>query len=74
VLVIPRDHVSSLEEIGQLSEVTAKCIFDAAQAVAEKMDVAGSGYAFGINNGSDAGQEVFHLPPHIMGGRRMEMT
>ncbi|MBA3474862.1 MAG: HIT domain-containing protein [Rubrobacter sp.] len=74
VRVIPRDHVSSPEEIGQLSEGVAKRSFEAAQAVAEKMDVAGSGYAFRINNGSDAGQEVFHLHAHVMGGRKMRMT
>lgn len=63
VLFIPRDHVSSPEEIGQLSE-----------GVAEKVDVAGSSYAFGINNGSDAVQEVFHLRAHVVGGRKMRMT
>jgi diadenosine tetraphosphate (Ap4A) HIT family hydrolase len=37
------------------------------------VDVAGSGYEFGINNGSDAGQEVFDLRAHVVGGRKMEM-
>lgn len=39
--------------------------------VAEKMDAAGFGYAFRINNGSGAGQEVFHLHAHVMGGGKM---
>ena len=73
VLVIPREHVSSLEEIGRLPEGVAERIFEVAQEVAEKMEVAGSGYVFRINNGSDAGQEVFHLHAHVMGGERMEM-
>ncbi len=73
VLVIPREHVSSLEEIGELPEGVTKRIFEVAQEVAEKMDVARSGYVFRINNGPDAGQEVFHLHVHVMGGERMEM-
>lgn len=73
VLVIPREHVSSLEEIGKLPGGVAERIFEVAQKVAEKMGVAGSGYAFRINNGNDAGQEVFHLHAHVMGGRKMEM-
>jgi len=36
--------------------------------------VAESGYVVRINNGSDAGQEVFHLHAHVMGGERMEMS
>ena len=62
VLVVTRNHVSSPEEIGQLSE-----------GVAEKVGVAGSRSTFGINNGSDAMQEVFHLRAHVVGGRKMGM-
>jgi diadenosine tetraphosphate (Ap4A) HIT family hydrolase len=73
VLAVSRDHVSSSEEIGQLSEGVAKCSFEAVLAVPAKMDVAGFGYAFGINNGSDARQEVFDLRVRDVGGIKMEM-
>lgn len=73
VLVIPKEHVSSLEEVGSLPDGVVKRILEVAQEVAEKMDVARSGYAFRINNGRDAGQEVFHLHAHVMGGRKMGM-
>ena len=73
VLVIPKEHVSSLQEIGELPQGVAERIFEVAQEVAEKMNVAGSGYVFRINNGPDAGQEVFHLHAHVMGGESMEM-
>ena len=39
--------------------------------VVKKMNIAGPGYAFGIDNGSDAGQEVFHLHAHFVGCRKM---
>jgi histidine triad (HIT) family protein len=41
--------------------------------VAEKFDVTEGGYAVRVNNGRDAGQEVFHLHLHVMGGRKLGM-
>ena len=73
VLVIPKDHVSSLAEVGSVSDGVAKRIFEVAQSVAEGEGIAESGYAFRINNGPDAGQEVLHLHAHVMGGERVAM-
>ena len=73
VLVIPKEHVSSLEEVGRLSDGVTKRIIEVTQEVAEKMGIAESGYAFRINNGPDARQEVFHLHAHVIGGRKMGM-
>lgn len=73
VLVIPKEHVSSMAEMEKLPDGVTKRLFEAAQAVAEKKGVAESGYAFRVNNGPDAGQEVFHLHAHVMGGRRLSM-
>ena len=73
VLVVPKQHVANLEEIGALPDAVVKRIFEVASAVAEKLGVATSGYAVRINNGRDAGQEVFHFHLHVMGGRRLGM-
>ena len=73
VLVIPKEHISSLAEMRRLPDAVAKRIFEVAQEVAQKMGVGDSGYAFRINNGPDAGQEVFHLHAHVMGGKRLGM-
>ena len=73
VLVIPKQHVSSLAEIGQLPDNVTKRLFVVAQRVAEEQGMAESGYAFRINNGPDSGQEVFHLHAHVMGGRELGM-
>ena len=59
-------------EIVHEEEGVGRRIF-VAQEVAEKMGLAGPGYVFRINNGNDAGQEVFHLHAHVMGGERLEM-
>ena len=73
VLVIPRQHVANLEEIGALPDTLVKRLFEVASEVAEDLGVTEGGYAVMINNGRDAGQEVFHLHLHVMGGRRLRM-
>ncbi|MBA2533977.1 MAG: HIT domain-containing protein [Rubrobacter sp.] len=73
VLVIPRQHVANLEEIGDLPDAVIKRLFEVASAVSGKLSVTEGGYAVRINNGRDAGQEVFHLHLHVMGGRKLGM-
>jgi histidine triad (HIT) family protein len=73
VLVIPRQHVANLEEIGDLPDAVVRRLFEVSSAVAEKLGVTDDGYAVRINNGSDAGQEVFHLHLHVVGGRKLGM-
>jgi histidine triad (HIT) family protein len=69
VVIVPRDHVPSLNEatdpalIGRLSL--------AAAAIARTEGVAESGYRTVINTNRDAGQTVFHVHLHLLGGRRM---
>jgi histidine triad (HIT) family protein len=73
VLVIPKRHVANLEAIGALPDAVVKRLFEVASAVAEKLGVEQGGYAVRVNNGPDAGQEVFHLHLHVMGGQRLGM-
>ena len=73
VLVIPRRHVASLEEVTRLPEPVARRLLEVASMVAGRLGVGESGYAVRINNGPDAGQEVFHLHLHVLGGERIGM-
>jgi histidine triad (HIT) family protein len=73
VLIIPKEHVPNLEGIGALPDTVVKRLFEVASGVAEKLGVTEGGYAVRINNGLDAGQEVFHLHLHVMGGKRLGM-
>ena len=73
VLVIPKQHVASLEEITRLPEPVARRLFEVSSMVADKLGVRESGYAIRINNGPDAGQEIFHLHLHLLGGQRIGM-
>lgn len=69
ILIIPRTHVGSVAEvtdattIGQLTSL--------AKELAEHEGIAGSGYRLVINTNADAGQTVFHLHMHLLGGRKL---
>jgi histidine triad (HIT) family protein len=73
VLVIPKRHVSSMAEVDGLPESVVKRLFEVCHRVAKELGVDESGYALRLNNGPDAGQEIFHLHFHVMGGKRIEM-
>lgn len=73
VLVIPKRHVPNLEQIGDLGASVVKRLLEVASAVAGDLGATEGGYAVRINNGRDAGQEVFHLHLHVMGGRELGM-
>jgi len=69
VLVIPREHVPSLDQahdaelLGRLSLMAAE--------IARKEGVAANGYRTVMNTNRAAGQTVFHVHLHLLGGRAM---
>jgi len=73
VLVIPKQHVASLEEVTSLPESVVRRLLEVSSMVAEEHGVLESGYAVRINNGADAGQEIFHLHLHVLGGKKLGM-
>ncbi len=71
VLVVPREHVGSAEDVGpEHGEVLAEML-TTAQEVARKEGVADRGYRLVMNVGEDALNSVPHLHLHVMGGRSM---
>jgi histidine triad (HIT) family protein len=69
-LVIPREHVSGINAPGAENGKLLAAIISAANAVAREQGVAESGYRLVWNVGPNAGQTVFHLHLHLLGGRR----
>ena len=69
VLVIPRRHVASMAELGDLPPEAAAGLLPFAARVAREAGVEESGYRLLTNSGPDAGQEVLHLHWHVIGGR-----
>lgn len=71
LLVIPRRHVVSVAEgTADDRELFGHLLLLAARA-ARLAGVADSGYRIVTNCGADAGQSVFHLHLHVLGGRAM---
>ena len=71
VLVIPRRHVESVGSLGVEDGGLAGELMLAAAEVARIEGVSESGYRAVTNVGERAGQSVFHLHMHVLGGRRM---
>jgi histidine triad (HIT) family protein len=69
VLVIPREHVASLSDVTDPALVGRMQLLAAQIARAEGL--AERGYRTVINTNADAGQTVFHMHLHLLGGRRM---
>ena len=71
ILLIPKDHIASLED---LTDEHAAMLADIAQAAAHLARTEGidqTGWRLVSNVGPDAGQAVFHLHFHLLGGRKM---
>lgn len=71
ILLIPRKHITDVSEIGPEHAGLLSEIFVAARELAESEGIADSGYRIVTNRGPNAGQSVFHLHFHLIGGRRM---
>ena len=71
VLVVPKRHIMGLGEATPEDEVMLGRLLLAARRVAEQTGIAESGFRTVINNGLQAGQTVFHLHVHVIGGRPM---
>jgi len=68
VLVVPRRHLSSIAEIGREDDPLLGELLAAANQVASGRGLEASGYRVLTNHGPDAGQTVFHLHFHVLGG------
>jgi histidine triad (HIT) family protein len=71
VLIIPTAHIAMLSDLTPNDDKIVAAVFRAAGKLAEQLGVAKSGYRIVVNCGADAGQTVFHLHYHLLGGRQM---
>ena len=72
VLVVPRRHIATLNDLTDSDAEVVGRMYLAAKAVAEADGIAERGYRTVFNCNADAGQAVFHLHLHVLGGRIME--
>ena len=69
ILIVPREHIPSVKDVKD--QTTVGKLTQVASDLARREGVADSGYRLVMNAGADAGQTVFHLHMHLLGGRHM---
>jgi histidine triad (HIT) family protein len=70
-LIIPKRHIVSLNEATPADAELLGRLVIAAQRVASEAKISDSGWRLVVNNGAHAGQSVFHVHVHVLGGRAM---
>ena len=71
ILIIPKEHISTLNDLEENHTQTMGELFLAAKAIALKEGLSDSGYRTVFNCNEDAQQTVFHIHLHLIGGRKM---
>ena len=70
-LIIPRKHIATLHDIGEADNHLLGHILQTAKKIAQDCEIAEPGYRIVNNCNAEAGQTVFHLHFHLLGGREM---
>ena len=71
ILIIPKEHIATLNDLKPNHQNLIGEIFLAAQKIAKKFGLAENGYRTVFNCNRDAGQEVYHIHLHLLGGRQL---
>lgn len=72
VLIVPKKHVATLNDVDASFDKYLSAMFAAAKELAAQKGIAAPGYRTVFNVNRDAGQEVFHLHLHLLGGRKFK--
>jgi histidine triad (HIT) family protein len=71
VLVIPKKHIVGIHDAKAEDAAMLGELLLMARDVAEQLGLGDGGYRTVVNQGPNAGQSVFHLHVHVLGGRNM---
>jgi histidine triad (HIT) family protein len=71
VLIVPRQHFTGLREIGPDDGVIMADALELATRVAAEHGLYDGGYRVIVNDGPDAGQTIWHLHFHVLGGKQL---
>ena len=72
VLIIPKQHISTLNDLEAQHEALLGKMYLAAKKIAQQEGLGEDGYRAVINCGKNGGQMVFHIHLHLLGGRAMQ--
>ncbi|HEX4346404.1 MAG TPA: histidine triad nucleotide-binding protein, partial [Vicinamibacterales bacterium] len=71
VLIVPKRHIATLNDLQDGDEAIVGKLVRRAAAIAKERGLSASGYRTVFNTHADAGQTVFHIHLHLLGGRKM---
>ena len=71
VLLIPRRHIGTLNDLGPEDDAIVGELTRRAAALAREQGYGDSGYRVVFNCNADAGQTVFHIHMHLLAGRKL---
>ena len=72
ILIVPNQHIASVNVLENRDEQLMGHLFSVAGHLAKSEGIAESGYRLITNTGPDAGQTVFHIHVHLIGGQMMK--
>jgi histidine triad (HIT) family protein len=72
VLLVPKRHIASLNDLTPGDDQIVGELARRAAAIAKERGIADKGYRTVLNTNRDAGQTVFHIHMHLLGGRAMQ--
>ena len=72
VLLVPKRHIASLNDLTPGDDQIVGELARRAAAIARERGIAAGGYRTVFNTNRDAGQTVFHIHLHLLGGRSMQ--
>lgn len=72
LLIIPIRHIATLNEIKEEDHALLGYMVHIAKTLANDLTIAESGYRLVMNCNAGAGQTVFHIHLHLLGGRQMQ--
>ena len=71
ILIVPNKEIPTVDDVTEEDETVLGHMFVVARKIARDMGFAANGYRLLVNCREDAGQEVFHLHMHLLGGRNL---
>ena len=72
ILIVPRKHIATINDLENSDQQVAGALHLAARDIAKQEDIAAEGYRTIMNCNAAAGQTVFHIHLHVLGGRSLD--
>lgn len=69
ILIVPRRHIATINDLNDDNRDDVSALYLAARDIAQEAGIADAGYRVTMNCNEAAGQTVFHLHLHLLGGR-----